>query len=242
MLPLLLSIALPGMAQLSGRTAERLRCASEDGHWTHCPAENPDALTLVRQLSRSPCIRNESWGRDAQGIWVSRGCRAEFALPLVPEDEDEVGPQRQSIRCQSRRGQVMRCPLPRIVNHEVRLVRQLSRPACVLGESWGFDPGGVWVSRGCHAEFEALVMPGERAPRRRPPPPDADLGVIEGQALRCESHEGQPAECVLRSGPVRRVVLVQQISRAPCEEGRSWGWQNERVWVRDGCRAEFVAW
>ena len=36
----------------------------------------------------------------------------------------------------------------------VRLARQLSREACVEGVSWGFDRDGIWVDKGCRAEFE----------------------------------------------------------------------------------------
>jgi hypothetical protein len=36
----------------------------------------------------------------------------------------------------------------------VRLVKQLSREACVEGVSWGFDRERIWVDQGCRAEFE----------------------------------------------------------------------------------------
>ena len=36
----------------------------------------------------------------------------------------------------------------------VRLVKQLSREACVEGVSWGFDRDGIWVDQGCRAEFQ----------------------------------------------------------------------------------------
>ena len=35
----------------------------------------------------------------------------------------------------------------------VRLVKQLSREACVEGVSWGFDRDGIWADQGCRAEF-----------------------------------------------------------------------------------------
>lgn len=36
-----------------------------------------------------------------------------------------------------------------------------------------------------------------------------------------------------------RVDLVNQISSAPCEYGRSWGYDRSGIWVDDGCSAEF---
>ena len=35
-------------------------------------------VELKRQLSRSSCEYNRSWGYDRNGIWVGEGCRAEF--------------------------------------------------------------------------------------------------------------------------------------------------------------------
>ncbi|MEO8160603.1 MAG: DUF3011 domain-containing protein, partial [Arenimonas sp.] len=35
----------------------------------------------------------------------------------------------------------------------IRIVKQLSRSACVEGRSWGITRSGVWVSHGCRAEF-----------------------------------------------------------------------------------------
>jgi len=35
---------------------------------------------MVRQMSNSPCVRGQSWGNDNGGIWVDRGCRAQFRV------------------------------------------------------------------------------------------------------------------------------------------------------------------
>jgi hypothetical protein len=37
-------------------------------------------VALARQISNSMCIRGDTWGYDSNGIWVTRGCRAEFVL------------------------------------------------------------------------------------------------------------------------------------------------------------------
>jgi hypothetical protein len=39
-----------------------------------------NGVTLSRQLSDSGCVQGKTWGYDANGIWVSNGCRAEFTL------------------------------------------------------------------------------------------------------------------------------------------------------------------
>ena len=57
-----------------------------------------------------------------------------------------------------------------------------------------------------------------------------------GEIVRCESEDGRTRECPTGGG---RVVLERQLSRAPCIEGRSWGYGRNGIWVSDGCRAEF---
>lgn len=53
----------------------------------------------------------------------------------------------------------------------------------------------------------------------------------------CASTESKYRECQL---PVDgRARLVKRRSDAPCIEGRSWGQRGDRVWVDDGCRADF---
>jgi len=37
-------------------------------------------VELVRKLSTKPCVRGSTWGYSGSYIWVSRGCRAQFAV------------------------------------------------------------------------------------------------------------------------------------------------------------------
>lgn len=54
----------------------------------------------------------------------------------------------------------------------------------------------------------------------------------------CESRHGQREYCVV--GDARGgVELVRQLSGAPCERGRSWGFDGRGIWVDHECKAEF---
>lgn len=130
-----------------GRT---LRCGSEDGRWKHCSADTRGDVDLVRQLSRSPCIRGQSWGVDHTGVWVNGGCRAEFRTGGRDAYVPPASPTR--FRCESEDGKPRTCG--EVGRDGVRLVRQLSRAECVAGRSWGVARGEVWVDQGCRAEFE----------------------------------------------------------------------------------------
>jgi hypothetical protein len=106
-------------------------------------------VRLRRQLSREACVEGVSWGFDRDGIWVDKGCRAEFSVGgtapvgglFTKTVKVESRDQKRVYKRVSTRG-------------GVRLVRQLSRDACVEGVSWGFDRDGIWVDKGCRAEFQ----------------------------------------------------------------------------------------
>jgi hypothetical protein len=55
-----------------------LTCSSDDGGYRYCRADTWNQVRLSRQLSGSPCQQGYSWGFDYRGIWVDRGCRAQF--------------------------------------------------------------------------------------------------------------------------------------------------------------------
>lgn len=57
-------------------------CESQSNRREHCAANTRYGVELIRQLSDSPCIRNRTWGEDANGVWVTEGCRGEFAVRL----------------------------------------------------------------------------------------------------------------------------------------------------------------
>jgi len=35
---------------------------------------------LIRIRSEAPCVFGQTWGFDDRGVWVDRGCRADFAV------------------------------------------------------------------------------------------------------------------------------------------------------------------
>jgi hypothetical protein len=57
-----------------------LTCASDDGRRVLCEADTRGGVRLVRQISGASCQEGSTWGYDDRGIWVDRGCRAEFAV------------------------------------------------------------------------------------------------------------------------------------------------------------------
>lgn len=74
-------------------------CESEDGARELCRVRNirDREVRLERQLSDSPCREGRTWGVDDRGIWVDRGCRAEFSV-FESRDRNYSRPDRYGDR------------------------------------------------------------------------------------------------------------------------------------------------
>lgn len=137
-----------------------VRCESQSERTRRCNANTRGGVTLTRQLSRTQCVQGRNWGWDNTGIWVSQGCRAEFVTGRgggyggsYPGNSRPGNPgnQARTIRCESQSNRHRRCDVQ--VRRDVQLGRQLSDTRCVRGQNWNWDRNGIWVDRGCRAEF-----------------------------------------------------------------------------------------
>lgn len=152
---------------------EAIYCSSDNGRLNYCSADTRGGVRLVRQRSDSPCVAGRTWGFDRRGIWVDRGCRAEFVTGENSRGRDygrdrdydrdrgrgrdrdrdyDRGRTAQTFYCESGDGRRHYCSEG--ARGEVRLLRQRSDSPCVFGRTWGRDRNGVWVDRGCRADFE----------------------------------------------------------------------------------------
>jgi hypothetical protein len=149
----------------------------------------------------------------ARGLLVLAGLV--LALPAPARAQLADG---QAVTCESG-GRLVRCQAT-LTWRGARLVKQLSNAPCLQGETWGFERSAIWVDEGCRGIFEA-----------------GDPFANIGERVVCASAELGRTECPAdtRFG----VRLVQRISQARCEEGRSWGTLERAIWVDRGCRGEF---
>ena len=69
-----------GQGRYQRRYVQTVYCESGDmrRHW--CSEGIGANVRLVRQRSKSPCVQGRTWGVGRNGIWVDRGCRADFQV------------------------------------------------------------------------------------------------------------------------------------------------------------------
>lgn len=151
------SAAMPAAAQYYGGDGYRgdiVRCESDDGRTRECRIDGGRVL-LERQLSRASCIEGRSWGYGRGSVWVSQGCRGEFAVRRGGGwDRPDYGYGGRVFRCESNDGRYTECAAN--TRAGVQLVRQLSRASCIEGRSWGYGRSGIWVAQGCRGEFRSF--------------------------------------------------------------------------------------
>ena len=65
---------------LAAQAQTTIRCESESYRYRYCPIQTDNRVDFLRQLSKSGCRQYSSWGYDRGGVWVDKGCAAEFQV------------------------------------------------------------------------------------------------------------------------------------------------------------------
>ena len=164
-------------------------------------------------------------------IVLAAVCMFAAAAGFAPHDAQaqRYGGGRDEVYCASDGGGT-RCQMPW---RDSVLSQQMSKAACIEGRTWGSDPNSVWVKDGCRGNFRDARggRPGYGGGGR------PGYGNGPGREIYCASNDGRGSRCQM---PWRYSEMSRQMSSAACIEGRTWGSDPNSVWVKDGCRAQFV--
>ena len=221
-LVLLLACSADAFGEAPTASGMRFRCESDRTEQHYCEVDTDEGITLVKQLSKTPCMQGRNWDYDRHGVWVSHRCRAEFITGKSVPVEDKV--EGKLVRCESLGNRLEHCPVE--TRNGVRLTRLLSKSDCVENIDWGYDETGIWTARGCRAEFRVGRI-------------DASASPIDTRStkLLCESDDRLRKRCEVTVE--KGVDLLRQLSRTRCVKGTNWDWDGAGIWVDKGCRAEF---
>jgi hypothetical protein len=212
-----------------GAYGQSITCSSDDGKRNYCNIDTRRGVQLIRQISGSPCIQNSTWGYDDRGLWVDRGCRAEFSTGGYGPGNPWQQGQGQTITCSSDDGKRNYCDVD--TRRGVQLTRQISGSPCIQNSTWGYDNRGLWVDRGCRAEFSAGGYGNGNGNQWQP--------GQQGQIITCSSDNGKRNYCATDGLDPGSAALTRQISGSECRRNYSWGVDRRGLWVDRGCRAEF---
>ena len=136
-----------------GYGPQTVSCGSPQHRMLRCGVpEYWRGARLVQQTSHAACVEGRSWGFDRAGIWVDKGCGGVFAAaggwqPGPDWNRDFV------VSCGSPQYRYYFCQVDVGARGRVMLQRQHSDSACVEGRTWGWNRAGIWVDKGCGAQF-----------------------------------------------------------------------------------------
>jgi Protein of unknown function (DUF3011) len=125
-------------------------CDSYDYHKHWCRVDTRGGVHLIKQVSKSPCIKGRTWGFNRHGIWVDHGCRGKFEIERCDRCEDWSGGK--TISCESKDFHKNWCRAN--TRGGVHLIKQKSKAPCIKGKTWGFNRHAIWVDCGCRAKFK----------------------------------------------------------------------------------------
>jgi hypothetical protein len=124
-------------------------CPSDDMGRAWCPADARFGVRMIRQRSQADCVEGQTWGAGKRGIWVDRGCRADFAVT-----GDWKSRSAGLVYCPSDYMNRNFCQVD--TRDGVFIIRQRSEADCVFNRTWGYDRDRIWVDHGCRADFEII--------------------------------------------------------------------------------------
>jgi hypothetical protein len=234
-------VALLALALLAGRPASAaaqtstVRCESDNGSRVVCPIPAGARVTLARRLSQTPCQENSNWGVSGNALWVSSGCRADFAVstpavqPTYPESP--TGPVYGNVQASPFQLRICRAEadrrLPQYTGNQIEVTPE-SRSGPVVSIRWraGSSTGLCAVQNdGRLVSFTTDTGGGY------PGGPGGSTRVT------CESKRGDRQQCAIPAGS--RIRLARQLSTNPCRPNETYGQSSSYIWVDEGCRAEF---
>lgn len=124
----------------------QLRCESLDRKYHECGSRLYGTPRVVRELSKSSCAFDRTFGLSHGKLWVSLGCRAIFEV----RDGSRDG---YKVTCESLDGRYRMCEWDHSRGGP-QLIQKLSDRECRQGYSWGYSSrDGIWVKYGCRAVF-----------------------------------------------------------------------------------------
>lgn len=188
-----------------------VRCESQLAGYSYCRGDTTNGVRLAQQLDRHSCIQNDTWGFDANGVWVANGCRAVFALGSSnPGQSQGIGGTLLGLFGLG--GQRAEEPAP-----------QAPPPAAFMASP---PPPAAEMSRSRRQSNAPSY--GNAAVAVLPPPAPLVRCESAGAAQRCPAY--------FRS----HVELYRKLSPSECRFNVTWGYAYGLVWVDKGCRAEFA--
>jgi hypothetical protein len=198
-------------------------CESSSGQTRNCPINGSyTRVYLKTQLSRASCYEGSSWGTNDSSVWVSNGCRATFRVAQGNTNYNSHG-NRYNSHESSDNGKSAAVAAAVIIG-----------AAAIAANNKNNNNRGQYSSNSSY----------ERYGNNRD-----DYGYGGGRnnygndygsrSITCESRDNRRSRCAVFVGR-SNVQISRKLSNSACRYGQDWDYDNNSIYVWNGCRATFA--
>jgi Protein of unknown function (DUF3011) len=194
-----------------------LTCESSNGQTRNCPTNSAGQVYLKTQLSRSGCYEGSTWGQYDNSIWVSNGCRAVFR---VSENNYNSHGNRHSNNESSSNGKAAAAAAAVILGAvAVAAVANKNNEHGSYNQNdynnrYGNNYNNYGNSYNNYNDYNA-------------------------RSITCESKDNNRKRCATHIGR-NNVQISRRLSKSACRFGQDWNYDNNGIYVWNGCRAVFT--
>ena len=75
---------------LPAQASQTIRCESYNMSYRFCRADTDNRVEIARQISNTNCVLDRNWGYARNGVWVNRGCGADFRVGRGGSSSDKT--------------------------------------------------------------------------------------------------------------------------------------------------------
>lgn len=204
-----------------------LTCESSNGQTRNCPIHNATGKVYLKtQLSRSGCYEGSSWGTYDNSVWVSNGCRAVFR---VSEKNYNSHGNRYSNTESSSNGKAAAAAAAVIIGAvAVAAATNKNNNHGNYNQNDYNDRYGANYNN--YGNYSNNYNYGNNS---------NNYNSYNAPSITCESKDNNRKRCSTYVGR-SNVQISRQLSRSACRFGQDWNYDNNAIYVWNGCRAVFT--
>lgn len=187
-----------------------LTCESNSGQTRNCPLNGNGRAYLQTQLSRAGCYEGQTWGTYDNSIWVSNGCRATFR---ISQNNSGSNGNRYNSGSSSDNGKAAAAAAAVLIGAAAVAAANDhdNRHGSYSRDSYNDRYGNDYRNYG------------------------NDYG---NRSVTCESRDNRRQRCSMHIGR-DSVRITRRLSSSGCRFGQDWDYDNNAIYVWNGCRAVF---
>jgi hypothetical protein len=191
-------------------------CSSNDGQRHSCRVNTNAPIQFVRQRSEAQCITGQTYGIDRGEVWVTNGCRADFAV--VDQGSYNRGAYNNGDRDNDNDAD----------DHHHHHHRNGDYDS-TYSQNGSYNNG--YYDR--NGNYQGPYNQGGRVNSG----PIQYYGTYKNGRTKCSANQGAGQTYCSTGGALSEATILQQ--NGNCQRGRNWNINPDGLWVADGCSAEF---